>query len=86
MKFKITFYNDDHDVDEVVIKEFNDFDELLDQYGFTYYRDYPCLEGGPEDYESAKESLLNGEIVRIGENGINRYPLEYDMIMKVNIL
>ena len=86
MKFKITFYNNDHDVDEVVIKEFKGFDELLYQYGFTYYRDNPCLEGGPKDYEFAKESLLNGEIVRIGENGINRYPLEGDMIMKVDIL
>lgn len=86
MKFKITFYNNDHDVDEVVIKVFEDFDELLYQYGFTYYSDYPCLEGGLEDYEFAKESLLNGETVRIGENGINGYPLEWDMIMKVNIL
>jgi hypothetical protein len=91
MKFKITFfkeyYNDTHFVvDEVQTKDFKDFDELLYQYGFTYYRDYPCIDGGVEDYEFAKKSLLNGEVVRIGENGINGYPLEWDTTMKVEIL
>ena len=91
MKYKITFYkqyyNDTHFVvDKTVIKEFKDFDELLYQYGFTYYRDYPCVEGDVEDYEFAKKSLLNGEVVRIGENGINNYPLKWDMIMKVDFL
>lgn len=91
MKFKITFYKEyDNDtqfvVDKVIIEEFKDFDELLYQYGFTYYRDYPCLEGGIEDYKFAEKSLLNGEVIRIGENGINGHPLEYDMTMKVDIL
>ena len=90
MKIEITFYDQYYNEDSTIVKEYKDIDELLYNYGFTYWRD---IENGKylNMYNKAKYHLLNEEIVHSSENGCGRngdfgYTLENDTIMKVKIL